>query len=153
MGIKFLLFIVILFSQLFYNKKAYCAITPQEQFVLDFYRWYCKEVSADTERDPILDNTILKYVDSRTIARLRMRYERARKDPDYLIDSDYFMKGNDFWPELCNNITAHDLTVTGEGMYTIHVTFKISKDNNHTVIVFVERVNNSFYIINVERGD
>ena len=120
-------------------RRAYHTVTPQEQLVLNFYNWYCKELTLD--HDPILDDAILKYVDKRTIDILRMQ-----RKTEEVIDHDYFIQGNDFWLELCDGLTAHDLVIVDEKMSTVFVTFRVSKDKNYTIIVVVEKKDDAFYI-------
>ena len=127
------------------TNKAFCVKGPPEQLVHDFYLWYCNELSTNIMRHPILDKDILQYVDKRIITKLRMEYKHG------LTDSDYFIKENGFWPEICNNVIIHGVPYINKNISIFYVIFRITNTKLHISIVLVERKNNSFHIIHVKQ--
>ena len=68
-----------------------------ESFVQDFYKWYMKQ-SLATDRRPVFDDGMFKYVCKCTAKRVRLDYKRV------VADSDYFLRGQDFGKELLDNL-------------------------------------------------
>jgi hypothetical protein len=114
-----------------------------ENFVHDFYIWYGNELLKGNQSSPLYNNMIYKYVSKCTIDRLRIDYKRK------FIDSDYFIKANDFWRELLGNFVVKNRIIISDSITIVPVIFHV-EEKKHPIFVFIENKNGLLYIIKVE---
>jgi hypothetical protein len=114
-----------------------------ENFVHDFYIWYGNELLKGNKRPPLYDDMIYTYVNRCAVDRLRIDYKRK------FIGSDYFIKANDFWRELLENLVVQNRIIISDSITIVPVVFHAG-DKKHPVFVFLENKNNTLSIIKVE---
>lgn len=126
------------------GKLASASESQEQVLVRNFYTWYCNALLMHKGALPEFDQKIFSFVHGCTVKRIRTDYERG------IISDNYFIKGNDYWPELFENITVHEAVPINSTVSVVPVRFQVSEKKNHIIIVFVEKENSKYYIIKVE---
>jgi hypothetical protein len=140
MNIKCIIYTILALA-FFLNGNAYCSPNKSaEEFVYDFYMWYGNETLSDARRNPLYDDTLYKYVSKCTVDRLRIEPKKR------YIGSDYFLKGNDFWRELLDNMKIGKIINIYDDISIVPVIF----GEKNIIFVFLKKENNSWSIIKVE---
>jgi hypothetical protein len=139
---KYILYVTFI---LLFNTEAYCKSITPENFVRDFYIWYCNALlNHKIQIDPVFDEKIFDYVNKCTVNRLRINSKRG------FVGEDYFIKSNDFWQELIDDMAVLNAISIDSDVSIVPVVFKVTKNTTHSIIVFIAKKNNSYTIIKVE---
>jgi hypothetical protein len=134
----------ILITLLIFCGNSYAAeYGTSENFVYDFYMWYGNELLQDKRDYPLYNDAIYIYVNKCTVDRLRI--DRRRR----FVDSDYFIKANDFWRKLLEDIVIKDAITISDTIIIVPVVFNAG-DKKNIIFVFIENKNSSLSIIKVE---
>ena len=127
-------------------RAAYSLEQTPEDFVREFYIWYSKSLEKDDL--PELDDTIYKYVYPCTVNKLRVEFKMGAKD------YNYFITGNDNWPELFDYITVGKAVKVSDEVSIVPLGFGETKERSvPRLVVFVQREKDALHIIKVERTD
>ena len=114
-----------------------------ESFVQDFYKWYMKQ-SLATDRRPVFDDGMFKYVCKCTAKRVRVDYKRV------VADSDYFLRGQDFGKELLDNLMVGKSIDVDDSLSLVPVSILFRKEYAPGIVVYVEKTNGNMCISKVE---
>lgn len=125
--------------------KASCAEISAEQHVKNFYIWYINEFDKPKvpANDILDDDTIYTYVDHCVVQNIRILYLR------YYWDADYFTKSQDIWKEWLDVFIVHPATKINDSTSIIPISFVLSQDKQHHLVVFVQHKNNTYSITKV----
>ena len=116
-----------------------------ESFVQDFYKWHMKQ-SLATDRRPVFDDGMFKYVCKCTAKRVRLDYKRV------VADSDYFLRGQDFGKELLDNLMVGKSIDVDDSLSLVPVSILFRKEYAPDIVVYVEKINGRMCISKVERA-
>ena len=114
-----------------------------ESFVQDFYKWYMKQ-SLATDRRPVFDDGMFKYVCKCTAKRVRVDYKRV------VADSDYFLRGQDFGKELLDNLMVGKSIEVDDSLSLVPVSVLFRKEYAPDIVVYVEKAKGRMCISKVE---
>lgn len=125
------------------NHVALCLEQTPENLVREFYTWYLDGMNK--MELPELNDEVYKYVYPCTVLRLRIEYETGSKDYNYFID------GNDYWPELSKYITVGKAIKINDTISIVPFGFGETKSRSTpNSIVFVQEEKGILYITKVE---
>lgn len=129
---------------LFFNvQAAHSASGDAERLVKNFYHWYIVESSNRREFLPG-DDTIYEYVDKAVVDHLRELYEKSA-----FFDADYFTKSQDIWVEWLDVLTIHQAVKMDDALSIVPVSFKLTEDRQHHIVIFVGNKNGLLRITKV----
>lgn len=114
-----------------------------ESFVHDFYTWYMKQ-SLATDRRPVFDDGMFKYVCKCTAKRVRVDYKRV------VADSDYFLRGQDFGKELLDNLMVGKSIDVDDSLSLVPVSVSFRNEYAPYIVVYVEKTKGRMCISKVE---
>ena len=114
-----------------------------ESFVQDFYKWYMKQ-SLATDRRPVFDDGMFKYVCKCTAKRVRVDYKRV------VADSDYFLRGQDFGKELLDNLMVGKSIDVDDSLSLVPVSVSFRNEYAPYIVVYVEKTKGRMCISKVE---
>ena len=114
-----------------------------ESFVQDFYKWYMKQ-SLATDRRPVFDDGMFKYVCKCTAKRVRLDYKRV------VADSDYFLRGQDFGKELLDNLMVGKSIDVDDSLSLVPVSVSFRNEYAPYIVVYVEKTKGRMCISKVE---
>ena len=116
--------------------------TP-EQLVHDFYVWYAKSYETMTVAE--MDDEIYNYVYSCTVNKLRIEHKMSS------TDSNYFIKGNDHWPQLFTYISVGKAVKINDDVSIVPLGFGETKSESAPCLaVFTQKEDGVWRIIKVE---
>jgi hypothetical protein len=142
---KFIAQVLVFCATIFIPCNACSAQEPDaKRFVYNFYLWYGNESLKNTPGIPLFEDKIYEYVSQCTVDRLRIEYKRK------MIGSDYFLKGNDFWPELLDTMTVEEEIPLSENVSIVPLVFHTGQNRQHVIAVFLKKRNNALAIIKIE---
>ena len=102
--------------------------------------------SLATDRRPVFDDGMLKYVCKCTAKRVRLDYKRV------VADSDYFLRGQDFGKELLDNLMVGKSIDVDDSLSLVPVSMSYRKEYAPYVVVYVEKNKGRMCISKVERN-
>ena len=140
---KLLLICLFLGIGLFQSCPKVARAQDVESFVKDFYKWYMKQ-SLATDRRPVFDDGMFKYVCKCTAKRVRLDYKRV------VADSDYFLRGQDFGKELLDNLRVGKSIDVDDSLSLVPVSILFRKEYAPGIVVYVEKTNGNMCISKVE---
>ena len=140
---KLLLICLFLGIGLFQSCPQVARAQDVESFVQEFYRWYMKQ-SLATDRPPVFDDGMFKYVCKCTAKRVRFDYKRV------VADSDYFLRGQDFGKELLDNLMVGKSIDVDDSLSLVPVSILFRKEYAPDIVVYVEQTKGRMCISKVE---
>ena len=140
---KLLLICLFLGIGLFQSCPQVARAQDVESFVQDFYKWYMKQ-SLATDRRPVFDDGMFKYVCKCTAKRVRLDYKRV------VADSDYFLRGQDFGKELLDNLMVGKSIDVDDSLSLGPVSAIFRKEYAPHILVYVEKTKGRTCISKVE---
>ena len=140
---KLLLICLFLGIGLFQSCPQVARAQDVESFVQDFYKWYMKQ-SLATDRRPVFDDGMFKYVCKCTAKRVRLDYKRV------VADSDYFLRGQDFGKELLDNLMVGKSIEVDDSLSLVPVSVLFRKEYAPDIVVYVEKTKGRMCISKVE---
>ena len=142
---KLLLICLFLGIGLFQSCPQVARAQDVESFVKNFYKWYMKQ-SLATDRRPVFDDGMFKYVCKCTAKRVRVDYKRV------VADSDYFLRGQDFGKELLDNLMVGKSIEVDDSLSLVPVSVLFRKEYAPDIVVYVEKSKGRMCISKVERA-
>ena len=124
-------------------RQGHCEAQTPEELVREFYIWYTNELNKAPL--PELNNEIYNYVHPCTVNKLRIEHKMSS------TDSNYFIKGNDHWPQLFTYITAGKVVKINDDVSIVPFGFGESKSESAPhLAVFIQKEDGVWRIIKVE---
>ena len=121
--------------------STFASSNNAEDHVAYFYIWYISEYLK--LNNPMDNEIIYEYVNNCVVNNIRIFYERE------YFDANYFTKTQDIWKEWLNGLVTHK-SINIDGVISIvPISFKLSVDVQHQLVVFVQKEKDGFKIIKI----